>query len=522
MKISGLAVLHSSIVEVKHQVALGFMLEETLSLSSHGFSVLYRLSPTSTVEVKPSASMLEQLVVAGLAELSDQPDGKLDDIRVTRHGYMAQFLPQQLSSCQITVLTTRQGPIMTKAQADEKHFGMFNDYGGYFERANFVGIFLVHVGLAEPEEPMKSLSFAGRPEKAQTGLSLSLTATPQADRVSKVVPAADRKKQLYRSLFDEDEELDSAIDSNSKENAKTSTLFALCDDHVQRHDHSVEPYSPPNRSHPAEVDDGTAPSYCPATNLSKRAAKTAEYVPEYVASNSDAKNVSTGWDLRPSPVEYVPTKLSKKTTSIGRIPRNSAYVPQPAKSFGCEGQTALRYQQHARRTAIATIAETSPEEYEPTLRPGQHHPAYRPSVKRSNDRYGGMDRDGSSTSVYEPTGGESNSITLKYYPSRISRKVEGCESGERLELRPRKRSSASLPSTGPKLAASLKRSDIEMESQISKQQRQQLPAPSYHPRQRIEGPPEEYLMPALTLFYTSVLEYLCEVTRKSFGPGSYD
>lgn len=33
-------------------------------------------------QVTPSPVALEQLVAAGLAELSDKPDGKLDDIRV--------------------------------------------------------------------------------------------------------------------------------------------------------------------------------------------------------------------------------------------------------------------------------------------------------------------------------------------------------------------------------------------------------------------------------------------------------
>lgn len=54
--------------------------------------------------------------------------------QVTREGYKAQFMPLQLPSCQITVLTTRHGPIKTKPQTEEKLYGKFDDYGGYFER----------------------------------------------------------------------------------------------------------------------------------------------------------------------------------------------------------------------------------------------------------------------------------------------------------------------------------------------------------------------------------------------------
>lgn len=52
---------------------------------------------------------------------------------------MAEFLPLQLPTRQMTVLTARQGPVTTKVQTGGKHFGKFDDYGGYFERV--CGIF---------------------------------------------------------------------------------------------------------------------------------------------------------------------------------------------------------------------------------------------------------------------------------------------------------------------------------------------------------------------------------------------
>lgn len=73
-------------------------------------------------------------------------------------------------------------------------------------QTNFVGIFLVKVGPVVQEETAatSNLALSSGQARADVSISFTPTVTPK-EKLPKPSPTADRKKQLYRSLFDEDE-----------------------------------------------------------------------------------------------------------------------------------------------------------------------------------------------------------------------------------------------------------------------------------------------------------------------------